>query len=262
MPQIKALVRYLAKLNVIYEVSLHPISESPASRSDDRNIGEGRIRNAAGWRPLNLGLRPTRGTVQRPAWGQLRPPAGMAALQESPHLRHQARFQCTFQYAMAPENSLHPSSGKPMKIFVFLDFNGRPPRGDGPHDLRLYVIVSTPTGVVYGHQCAGHSNEQRNMEGFLIPLGHAELADQLRKFFWKDFKGHCYPGGIKWTPERKAKLADLLSQVECELSREDGAFDVRSPLYLDEQHFDECVEAWVPVHTPYGRGVLVFANCD
>ena len=44
-------------------------------------IGEGRIRNAAGWRPLNLGLRPTRSTVQRPAWGQLRPPAGMAALQ-------------------------------------------------------------------------------------------------------------------------------------------------------------------------------------
>ena len=50
-------------------ISTLPISESPAARSDDRNEGKGRIRNAAGWRPLNLGLLttpPRRGTVQRP----------------------------------------------------------------------------------------------------------------------------------------------------------------------------------------------------
>jgi len=61
-------------------VAFHGISESTASRSDDRNIGKGRIRNAAGWRPLKLGLLTTQsrqGTVQRPHWAKTsrcRPP--------------------------------------------------------------------------------------------------------------------------------------------------------------------------------------------
>ena len=38
--------------------------------------------------------------------------------------------------------------------------------------------------------------------------------------------------------------------------------DERAFLELDATRLDELTEAWVPVHTAYGPGVLVFANSD
>ena len=32
--------------------------------------------------------------------------------------------------------------------------------------------------------------------------------------------------------------------------------------FLDEQRLSEATEAWIPVKTVFGRGVLVFENCD
>ena len=64
----------MRKVELLADIGFHPISESTASRSDDRNMGKERIHNAVGWRLLNLGLPTTRsrqGTVQRPHWADI-----------------------------------------------------------------------------------------------------------------------------------------------------------------------------------------------
>jgi hypothetical protein len=38
--------------------------------------------------------------------------------------------------------------------------------------------------------------------------------------------------------------------------------ETRVSLRLDESRLEEVVEAWVPVLTPDGPGVLVWENCD
>lgn len=100
------------------------------------------------------------------------------------------------------------------------------------------------------------------MEGFLIALGRPQIADLLSRFFMDEFKGCSFPPHADWTPERKAKLSGLISKIPCWFTSEYGDDDRRAYLKLDEMRFDECTEGWVPVHTPYGPGVLVFKNCD
>ena len=38
--------------------------------------------------------------------------------------------------------------------------------------------------------------------------------------------------------------------------------DRREPLHPGRDRLVELTEAWFPVHTPYGPGILVFANSD
>lgn len=38
--------------------------------------------------------------------------------------------------------------------------------------------------------------------------------------------------------------------------------DARIFLKLDLQRIDDLTEAWIPVQTAYGRGVLIFDNSD
>jgi hypothetical protein len=38
--------------------------------------------------------------------------------------------------------------------------------------------------------------------------------------------------------------------------------DKREFLQLDVARMHECVEAWIPVVTPYGRGILTLKNSD
>ena len=134
---------------------------------------------------------------------------------------------------------------------------------DGTEKLPLFVIVRFPTGVVYAHQCAGVSCEIRKAEGFLVPIGHADIADRIARFFNAGFKGHSYPPEAKWTAELKSSLRHLVAEVPCfYTSLDDEEEDRREFLKLDEDRFDECTEGWIPVVTPYGPGILVTENCD
>lgn len=142
-----------------------------------------------------------------------------------------------------------------MSRYVFLN-------PDGTEDIQLHVIVNAPTGVIYAHQCGGLSTEQRTTEGYLIPLGGSQIAERLSRFFKDEFKGYSFPPHAHWTADRKAKLSDLISEIPCWLTSEKNDNDRRDFLMLNEMWFDECTEGWVPVHTPYGPGVLVFKNCD
>ena len=62
--------------------------------------------------------------------------------------------------------------------------------------------------------------------------------------------------------EQQERLAALVATVpywQCSL---DVVGDRRLPLALDRSRIDEICEAWVPVVTPDGPGILLYGNCD
>ena len=67
--------------------------------------------------------------------------------------------------------------------------------------------------------------------------------------------------GDRLPAERLAQLRDLVGSVPF-WTHDDGGADVRAPLELDESRLGELAEAWVPVRTPDGPGVLMWNNCD
>jgi hypothetical protein len=132
---------------------------------------------------------------------------------------------------------------------------------DGAQRLGLLVMVEAPTGVTYAHQCAGCSHDYRVVEGFLIPLGGADTARPFHDWFWRNFRQHGYPP-IEWTEQRASELASLVTAVPCWLTPGPPGDDRRAFLELDTDRLEECADGWVPVRTPYGRGILVFENSD
>ena len=134
---------------------------------------------------------------------------------------------------------------------------------DGTQEIGLVVIVEAQTGVTYEQQCGGHANEQRTIEGFLIPVGSLSDARKIYDWFWATFKGNCYPspGRSLWTPDTISQLQLLVGQIPCWHSIRNGQ-DERHYLKLNTESMDECVEAWIPVFTPYGNGILTLNNSD
>ena len=129
--------------------------------------------------------------------------------------------------------------------------------------LGLLVFVGAPTGVTYVQQCAGGLTEQRSIEGFIIPVGDHTAAKKVYDWFWSTFRGNCYTTsfGGPWTPDRTATLASLVGEIPCWRTNA-SVEDKREYLQLDESRMHECVEAWIPVVTPYGTGILTLANSD
>jgi hypothetical protein len=136
---------------------------------------------------------------------------------------------------------------------------------DGSLDLGLglLVLVEAPTGVTYLQQCAGGLTEQRSIEGYVIPVGGHAAAQKVYDWFWSTFRGTCYMtlSGSPWTPAHTAALASLVGEIPCWRTNASPE-DIREFLRLDESRMHECVEAWIPVVTPYGAGILTLANSD
>ena len=140
---------------------------------------------------------------------------------------------------------------------VFLDPDGTRPIG-------LAVIVEAPTGVTYEQQCGGYATELRTAEGFLIPVGGLTESRKIYDWFWATFKGYCFTSGDEspWTPERIAQLQALVARIPCWYSTaRDGERELHY-LQLDLERMEECIEAWIPVRTPYGQGFLTLENSD
>jgi uncharacterized protein DUF6210 len=143
---------------------------------------------------------------------------------------------------------------------------------DGTQDFGVLVIVAAPTGVIYAHQCGGVYNLQREAEGFVVPVGSPEAAKPLLAFFKRRFRGNPpdrEPGQAltpwaAWTPNALAELASLVSEIYLWKTNPDSAEteDERVAISLDRSRLDELTEAWIPVLTVYGPGILVFANSD
>jgi hypothetical protein len=110
--------------------------------------------------------------------------------------------------------------------------------------------------------------EQRLVEGYLVPLGGSKV-DVDNKIYLQPFTdvfhgdGGCHYDwrGSDLPPRELNRLKRLVREIpfwHCGLT---GVGEKRQ-LEVDEKRMDEIAEAWVPVITPYGRGVLLYKNCD
>ena len=143
---------------------------------------------------------------------------------------------------------------------------------DGTQPLGLMVIVAAATGVTYAHQCGGYATMIRQLEGFAVPVGDATAAHPLQAFFSQRFHGNppVVEGGAGkraddgWTAADLEQFNRLLGQTVFWKTFADGGGvdDERVFLQLDRSRLEELTEAWIPVSTPYGPGVLIFANSD
>ena len=137
--------------------------------------------------------------------------------------------------------------------FVFLDPDGT--SGGG----WLYVVVRADTGVLYQQQYGGTACRQGQVEGFLVPLsGPAELA-ALRDLFEGRFRG-AGTWNHAWSDDERHRLREIVGSLGYWTS--DGTTEEPHALRLDESRLSETDEAWVPVRTPDGPGVLLWFNSD
>jgi hypothetical protein len=140
---------------------------------------------------------------------------------------------------------------------VFLD-------PDGTRDVGLAVIVSAATGVFYRAQCGGLATNICESEGFLVlcpPMDFAtehHVQPDVVRFFKRLRRTEA---ASTWPAERVDELAALVERVAFWSITADGD-NLRGHLSLDRARLSECIEAWVPVFTPDGPGILTFDNSD
>lgn len=131
------------------------------------------------------------------------------------------------------------------------------------------IVIHSSTGVIYGNQCAGTGCQQRYIEGYLVPVAGQKynpkdgIVDtiQLQDIFHE--KDHCHWGwvGTELPDDRLKLLIKLVDEIP--FWEHNGLEDTRkNHLKLDLNRVDEICEAWVPVQTSVGSGVLLFNNCD
>lgn len=123
----------------------------------------------------------------------------------------------------------------------------------------LYVIVGAPTGVVYQQQYGGTACRQGKLEGFLVPVVGADALNDLRRLFEVDFRG-AGTWNYRWPAEELDRLRSVVGDIGYWAS--DGLTDEPHALRLDDSRIPDVDEAWIPVDTPDGPGVLVWNNSD
>lgn len=138
------------------------------------------------------------------------------------------------------------------------------PDGMFPEDW-MAVVIRHATSVVYVNQSAGLARQQRLVEGYLMMLGRAVFEVSEPPTTGRELTAVFHDGEAcrwEWTgdkvPEnRMERLSRLVRQIAY-WSYEHG----RGQLQLDLARKDEIAEAWIPVLTPDGPGVLMHQNCD
>lgn len=136
--------------------------------------------------------------------------------------------------------------------YVFLD-------PDGMAGGRLYAVVRAQTGVFYRQQYGGTACRQGQVEGFLVPVFGPDSLVQLRELFEGHFAG-AGTWNYRWRDEEIDSLRRSVEAICYWVC--DELDETPQPLRLDEQHLADADEAWVPVLTPDGPGVLVWFNSD
>jgi hypothetical protein len=141
-----------------------------------------------------------------------------------------------------------------VRRYVFLDPDGME-GGTG----WLYVVVRAQTGVFYQQQYGGTACRQGQVEGFLVPVFGPDSLARLRELF----EGHFHGAGTRNYQWRDEELDSLRGSVQgiCYWAC-DGLSETPHALQLDEQQLRDADEAWIPVLTPDGPGVLVWFNSD
>lgn len=161
------------------------------------------------------------------------------------------------------QSGLIDSINKEKAQFVYID-------SDGTFGDWIAVVIESNTGVIYGTQCGGTACEQRYIEGFLIPCGgisfnvdNGYINSEMLTSPFHNSNGGCYyhSQGEILAESKIENIAFNVKQIpfwhytninDC----------TRNHLEIDLDRIDEICEAWIPVKTPYGRGVLIWNNCD
>lgn len=94
------------------------------------------------------------------------------------------------------------------------------------------------------------------VEGYLVPVHAPEALAELRELFERTLGG-AGTWGHKWPEERLRVLRSAVGKI-----RYWGAADEPAPPVLDESLPKDFDEAWLPVLTPDGPGVLMWCNSD
>lgn len=122
----------------------------------------------------------------------------------------------------------------------------------------LFVIVESSTGIAYSHQYGGTAVRYSSIEGYLVPVFCPPALVKLRQIFEEELHG----SGTEGWPMTQAQL-DRLREVVSEISFWESTKDEHvSELILNETRIREIDEAFVPILSPDGPGVLVWNNSD
>ncbi|MEW1561551.1 DUF6210 family protein [Streptomyces sp. NPDC093509] len=124
----------------------------------------------------------------------------------------------------------------------------------------LFVVVAAPTGVIYQTQGGGYGCIPYEQEGYLLPFYVPGADAGLNDLF----VGALRSWGsrrLDWPPNLLDRLRREVADLHIWGSANQD--DVSpTPLVLDESCLAETDEAWVPVLTPDGPGILVWQNSD
>lgn len=112
--------------------------------------------------------------------------------------------------------------------------------------------------------------DQRELEGFLVPLGGLKLDPEDGMIDPAEFEAVFHRGkACAWgaannalPAERFETLRQLVASVPYWTDGAANAAGTRQPIQLDETRREQLTEAWVPVLTAHGPGVLMWSNCD
>lgn len=136
----------------------------------------------------------------------------------------------------------------------------------------LYVVLERPTGVVYHIQCGGLSCRQDAAEGILVPVHAPDSYALLQDLFVRDLCSAPIPAsglGEKELERLRTAVEAIRIPMDSrwpELSEPTDSRDIdwpqTYPIQVDETRLSEGYEAFLPVATPFGRGVLVWSNSD
>jgi hypothetical protein len=137
---------------------------------------------------------------------------------------------------------------------VFLD-------PDGTNKDYFGVIIRHPSGVVYSQQCGCTKTEIRSLEGYFVPLGREPFESGGRPLSIAGLTAIFHRAGIgtgePLSDEARSRLASFVENIPWW-----DAAENRTHLAVDEARRGETMEAWVPVITSDGPGILTWPNCD
>ncbi|MBN2086204.1 MAG: hypothetical protein JW748_13375 [Anaerolineales bacterium] len=137
---------------------------------------------------------------------------------------------------------------------VFLD-------PDGTNKEFFGVIIQHASGVRYSQQCGCTATALRETEGYYVPLksqktiirNEATFITELRNVFHNKNNNADYG----FSEDQMMRLAAIIESIPWWNESER-----LSHLRLDEKRKHEITEAWVPIFTPDGPGILIWPNCD
>lgn len=142
--------------------------------------------------------------------------------------------------------------------YVFLDPDGAQGRD------WLYVIVQAPTGIFYEQQYGGTATLRGHAEGYLVPVDDGRALAELRTLFEGDLRGTGASRYV-WPADLLQRLRSAVTKVVLwgsAATSEGLSFISPQALVLDEERLREIDEAWIPVITADGPGILVWPNSD